>query len=310
MNSVLNIPAIDYVRDSDTWRQLVLINFRANQSPQFLRQETAYTHYLERLVRYTQSLSTYYPDLNGKVIATIHDAVWSKEDDYPILCFGRPVGEKSCGLIPDPFYIGSDGFLEDIASINQLYVPWEKRRETAYFRGTSTGGQLTFANWKQNRRVKLSLISLDQPELLDSRITTIAQEEEPGVGEELKLAGIVSEFEPPETALSYRYLIEIDGNANSWGFFFKLATGAAVFKVESIWEQWFYEWLKPWVHYIPVRKDLNDLIDKIKWAKENDSEAQKIGQNGRELVLSLKFDRALKHSAEVVGDLIKRTKQE
>lgn len=39
--------------------------------------------------------------------------------------------------------------------------------------------------------------------------------------------------------------------------------------------------LEPYKHYIPIKKDLSDLVDKIKWAKENDEEAQQIAKKGQ-----------------------------
>ena len=41
----------------------------------------------------------------------------------------------------------------------------------------------------------------------------------------------------------------------------------------------FDSWL-PWYHYVPVRKDLSDLVKNIQWLKDNDSEALKIALNG------------------------------
>ena len=39
--------------------------------------------------------------------------------------------------------------------------------------------------------------------------------------------------------------------------------------VERKHKEWFFEWLKPWIHYIPVKKDLSDLLIQVKWIKDN-----------------------------------------
>ena len=39
------------------------------------------------------------------------------------------------------------------------------------------------------------------------------------------------------------------------------------------------KYLEPWVHYIPIKKDMSDLINKIKWAKTHDKECRKIAEN-------------------------------
>ena len=41
-------------------------------------------------------------------------------------------------------------------------------------------------------------------------------------------------------------------------------------KQDSEYYEHFYRQMKPNKHYIPVKHDLSDLIEKIKWAKAND----------------------------------------
>lgn len=39
-----------------------------------------------------------------------------------------------------------------------------------------------------------------------------------------------------------------------------------------------YMALKPWKHYVPIKRNLSDLLEKIEWAKEHDEEAKKIAK--------------------------------
>jgi len=39
----------------------------------------------------------------------------------------------------------------------------------------------------------------------------------------------------------------------------------------------------PWVHYVPVKQDLSDLLSNIKWLRDNDDKAYEIAQNGKAL---------------------------
>ena len=90
-----------------------------------------------------------------------------------------------------------------------------------------------------------------------------------------------------------RYLIDIDGWANSWsGLFQKLLTGSTVLKVASQqgFRQWYYDRLVPWVNYVPVRADFADLDDAIAFVLENDERAREIGEAGRQLALSLNLE--------------------
>lgn len=65
---------------------------------------------------------------------------------------------------------------------------------------------------------------------------------------------------------------------------FLLAGGSLVFKPDSKYFEHFYEDLKPYIHYIPVEKDLSNLVEKIKWAQENDKRAKEIAKNGQKFV--------------------------
>lgn len=49
-----------------------------------------------------------------------------------------------------------------------------------------------------------------------------------------------------------------------------------MFHVGKDWLEFFYPALKPWVHYIPVSTELNEVEDLLKFAKENDELMQKI----------------------------------
>lgn len=47
-----------------------------------------------------------------------------------------------------------------------------------------------------------------------------------------------------------------------------------VLKQDSGYYEHFYNELRPWEHYIPVRADLGDLLDKIRWARSHDEEVK------------------------------------
>lgn len=86
-----------------------------------------------------------------------------------------------------------------------------------------------------------------------------------------------------EKQLEYKYHIMIDGLASSyshsgWKFF----TNSVVFMPDSPWMQWYHPALKPYIHYIPVKEDLSDLIEKLQWAVEHDQESEIIARNARQ----------------------------
>jgi protein glucosyltransferase len=51
-----------------------------------------------------------------------------------------------------------------------------------------------------------------------------------------------------------------------------------VFHVGNEWLEFFYDELKPWVHYIPVETDLKNVKELIQFANENDKVVKKIAE--------------------------------
>lgn len=75
--------------------------------------------------------------------------------------------------------------------------------------------------------------------------------------------------------------MNIDGTVAAYRFPYLLAGNSVVVKQDSQYYEHFYSDLKPGVHYIPVKHDLSDLVDQLKWAQDHDREARQIGMNGR-----------------------------
>lgn len=70
----------------------------------------------------------------------------------------------------------------------------------------------------------------------------------------------------------YKYQINIDGTVAAYRLPYLLAGDSLVLKQDSIYYEHFYNELRPWEHYIPVRADLSDLLEKIQWAREHDQQ--------------------------------------
>ena len=48
-----------------------------------------------------------------------------------------------------------------------------------------------------------------------------------------------------------------------------------------------HTWIKPWVHYIPVKGDLSDLKEKFDWAEANEEKTRKISEAATALARKL-----------------------
>jgi len=90
----------------------------------------------------------------------------------------------------------------------------------------------------------------------------------------------------------WKYLASMDGNGWANRLPFLLSLGSLVFKQESEYFTWWYSFLIPYKHFIPiiVNKTYDNILESIEWAISHDSEAFEIAQNGKMLVESLLFN--------------------
>ena len=70
----------------------------------------------------------------------------------------------------------------------------------------------------------------------------------------------------------------------AYRFPYLLAGGSLVLKQDSDYYEHFYRQLEPWVHYIPVKKDISDLVEQLEWAKRNDDKAREMAENAAQFV--------------------------
>ena len=92
----------------------------------------------------------------------------------------------------------------------------------------------------------------------------------------------VEHMSPIEQA-KYKYCINLPGHSCAYRLSLQLFSGSLIFSYPCDNYLWFFNWLKPWVHYIPIEKefDMDEIKKKIKWCKENDEQCKEIVKNAR-----------------------------
>ena len=213
------------------------------------------------------------------------------------LAFGRLAsGHERVSLIPDAYYISSSGY----SGLYQLALKlpsWSSRDSRVVWRGSVTG-QGPFASVTDIPRIKLALASRA---LNDADVAITSVHETMWLfGEMLHgyLAdeGLLGDFWPMHMFSRYRYAFDIDGHANAWSLLEKLILGCCVLKVESSFEQWYYDRLHPWQHYVPIAADLSNLAERVQWCRDNDEHCQWIAANGIRLAATLRLHAELPRS--------------
>lgn len=183
----------------------------------------------------------------------------------PILCSFTRIKPRECMYIP----ASDEYFVKSIYDIFASYrVPWEKKIDSAVWRGGLSGEMLRIDTVKacldiQNTDVKLvdnwprdEYNPKKTPELFGDRIEAYDQ-------------------------CKYKAIFWIDGNCISSNVLWIFGSGSVPIIINET-EYWFKKMLVPWVHYVPVRADLSDLKEKVAWIFDNDDEAHRIADNALE----------------------------
>ena len=108
----------------------------------------------------------------------------------------------------------------------------------------------------------------------------------------------------PQDQIKYKYIIHVDGHVSAYRLTRELYSGSVILLVKSYnnYKLWLTPLLKPWVHYIPINKDLSDLISKIDWCINNDIKCKKIASNALKLAKKyLNLDYALQYTAYIIN---------
>lgn len=167
-------------------------------------------------------------------------------------------------------------------------LPWDERIPKAVFRGGSTGcgtttSTLVLSNF--NQRMKLAELGQQYGSLMDAGITNWNVRPRKVEGEPY-----IQVIEPhlptvpkldPEGQARYKYLINVDGHVSAFRLSLELSMGCCILMVESMdgWKMWFSHLLRPYVHYVPIKSDLSDLVEKIGWCKDHDDECRVMATN-------------------------------
>ena len=233
---------------------------------------------------------------DGQIVFQLED----NPVDVPSVSWEARRGWHNVRLIPDLYYFIADGY----EGFDPLPIPWEDRRQSLVWRGSSTGlnGQTLsmLDNLSRYRMCKFAALLGTRADVgLTDLVQAANPQEEELIRERVSREGLLRPFMPMAEMAEHRFILDIDGNANSWNFMQKLRLGCCVLRVESEWRQWFSDRLIAWEHYVPVAQDLSDLLERAEWCFANPGECSAIAERGRQFALVMKFADEMSHAASV-----------
>ena len=171
-------------------------------------------------------------------------------------------------------------------------LPFAQRTPKLFFRaGSCTGPTEAFRawSWRFYNRKRINALSKRHPDLIDAGLVAWCGSRKVSKREYAWDKRMVEQMRrnaprvarlPWERTCSYKYLLNLDGNAAASRLASLFHTGSAVFLADSPFYEWWYPLLQPWVHYVPVGRTLIDVPERVRWANAHPQEVAAIAARG------------------------------
>ncbi|XP_065083482.1 protein O-glucosyltransferase 2-like [Ochlerotatus camptorhynchus] len=192
---------------------------------------------------------------------------------YPIFSW---CGSEDTFDIVMPTYDIAEATLEamnrvtlDMLSVQRKGIPWKDKEPKGFWRG------------RDSCRERLDLVRISQrhPDLVNASLTNFFffRDEEKKYGPKVAYISFFDFF-------NYKYQINMDGTVAAYRLPYLLGGSSVVFKQASKYYEHFYSKLEKWKEYIPIKKDLSDLVENIEKAKAIDDTMLEIRDNAKAFV--------------------------
>ena len=215
----------------------------------------------------------------------------------PVFSHGKPSTSQDI-LYPSPDYLV--GYRE--GNYNEtMDTPWDEKTNQLYWSGSDTGGYAVGKNWKNFHRQRfVEMVTKKEQEiellarsesgtwdtttqqlgnltdLVNVKFSTIeacsgytCREEE----KELPVGG----RDDASVAYQYRFLFDVDGMGRTERYYRLLGSRATILK-QTMHQEWHDDRLIPWVHYVPVSLEMDELPEILRFLITTES-GQKISEN-------------------------------
>ena len=209
-------------------------------------------------------------------------------------------------IYPSPWYWYGKVIYEE-----KYDMDWREKEDKMYWRGSTTGGYARDGGWRyQHRQRFVSKVNAadtakilqstggdassatwttkdvfrpDFADIFDIKFSEIGQCDPGDCRAQKEYFTVVSKAAQTD-AYQSKYLLDIDGNAFSGRFYAFLQSKSLVYKL-ALFREWHAEFIKPWVHYIPLSLRGEEWIESVRWfagVDEGRREAERIALAGRD----------------------------
>ena len=171
-------------------------------------------------------------------------------------------------------------------------TPWSQRDPKLYFRGGCNGPTRGWRGplWQFYPRKRANRLSAADPANIDAgvydhcdspKLSKLEWGWDANMEREMHQRGKKRPLDKFAANCRYKHLLHIDGNLASSRLASELHVGSTVFKQASFSNEYFYPLLAPFRHYVPIAANLEDVPEKLAWAKQNPQRAEAIAAEGQ-----------------------------
>ncbi|KAL8701853.1 MAG: hypothetical protein Q9201_004681 [Fulgogasparrea decipioides] len=207
-------------------------------------------------------------------------------------------------LYPSPWY-----WSEKVAYDERQDVLWDDKKNQLFWRGSTTGGFSRDGGWRRQHRQliveKMNALDTakvfdnqsgpdptgwklrdvqrsDYKDMFDVRFSHVGQCDPGDCDAQKEYFEVVKPSQQHE-AWAYKYLLDMDGNAFSGRFYAFLKSASMVYKM-AVFREWHEEWLRGWVHYVPLSLKGDEYLESVRYFNEEEvgqAQAQRMADQSR-----------------------------
>jgi len=208
-------------------------------------------------------------------------------------------------LYPSPWY-----WYGKVEYEEKKDMDWAEKQHKLYWRGSTTGGFSRNGGWRRHHRQRfvqkinepgvdrvlknrgdsgtpnwesIEVERQDFKDAIDVKFSHVGQCD-PGDCDAQREFFEIARKADQQDAWRYKYLLDLDGNAFSGRFYAFLRSKSLVYKM-SIFQEWHKDWLKSWVHYIPLSLRGDEWLESVRYFAGEDEgkiQAPRMAQAGRD----------------------------
>ncbi|KAL8960945.1 MAG: hypothetical protein Q9193_002433 [Seirophora villosa] len=208
-------------------------------------------------------------------------------------------------LYPSPWY-----WTNKVAYDERQDFSWDNKKDQLFWRGSTTGGFSRDGGWRQQHRQLIveKMNALDTAKIFDNqsnpdsntfKLREVQRNDykhmfdvkfshvgqcDPGDCNAQKEYFEIARQSKQHDAWAYKYLLDMDGNAFSGRFYAFLKSASLVYKM-AIFREWHEEWLRPWIHYVPLSLKGDEYLESVRFFNEEEigkSQARRIASQSRD----------------------------